>query len=568
MSKTIPFDTRTTNYLDFVGNGKRYRIPAYQRDYSWSEEQWDDLWTDLTALEGHPEARHYMGTVVVEAISDREFVVIDGQQRLATFSVLALAIISRLLELADSGIDAATNRDRAQDFQSRFIGERDPASRVVTSKLTLNATDNGFYQDYLVARRKPKNRRGLPRSNRALQNCFDWFSKKIVEIKAIDPGRVLAELLNESVARQFLFIVISVDSELNAYTIFETLNARGLELSATDLLKNYLFSRMKASIDLEALQRRWARLIATVRSERFPEFLRYHLLCKEPQIRSARLFKLVRDSVDTPDQVFDLIDALEARSELFTALSDASHDFWVEQPDCKPLIRERLLYRGQQSMPLMFAAWEKFSSADFVRVLKLVNVITFRFTTVSNLNSNELEPVYHHAAKAILDGRSRGPADVFNSLVSVYVPDERFRQNFESVEVSVAGQSRQLTRYILCRLETDSSSRMTDSETDSGTIEHILPENPVESWFDCFSERDLAASVSRLGNLTLLEPHLNRQIANAAYSEKIAVYATSHYAITASLAQSDPEDWTATRVAARQKRMAERAVHLWRSDFA
>ena len=114
-----------------------------------------------------------------------------------------------------------------------------------------------------------------------------------------------------------MFILITVDDELNAYTVFETLNARGLELSSTDLLKNYLFSRLKVTADLEALQRRWQALLATIRQERFPEFLRYHLLCEQPEVRTERLFKLIRDRIRTPQEVFGLMEALESRSELF-----------------------------------------------------------------------------------------------------------------------------------------------------------------------------------------------------------------------------------------------------------
>lgn len=111
-----------------------------------------------------------------------------------------------------------------------------------------------------------------------------------------------------------------MEDELIAYTVFETLNARGLELSCTDLLKNYLFSRLRVSADLEALQHRWRGLIATVTQERFPEFLRYHLRCAQNSRRTS--FKLVRDRVSTPQEVFALMVALEGRGELFSALSD------------------------------------------------------------------------------------------------------------------------------------------------------------------------------------------------------------------------------------------------------
>ena len=123
--------------------------------------------------------------------------------------------------------------------------------------------------------------------------------------------------MSETVARRLLFILITVDHELNAYTLFETLNARGLELTTTDLLKNYFFSQVRAGTDIDALKRRWQKLIATVTQERFPDFLRYHLLCEQPMIRRQRLFKLVRDRVRTAEETFEFLTALEARAELF-----------------------------------------------------------------------------------------------------------------------------------------------------------------------------------------------------------------------------------------------------------
>ena len=189
-----------------------------------------------------------MGALVVEARSDREFRIIDGQQRLATLSVLALAVIDRLQSLASSGVDVDASRERALALRNRFIGEKDPASLIERSKLELNETDDPFYQDYLVQLRKPLNPRRLPRSNRLLWECFQYFQRRLTESPEMaSDGAALAELLSETVARQLVFILITVEDELDAYTVFETLNARGLELSTTDLLKNFLFSRVKVS---------------------------------------------------------------------------------------------------------------------------------------------------------------------------------------------------------------------------------------------------------------------------------------------------------------------------------
>jgi hypothetical protein len=562
-------NTRDINYLDLIGNGKMFRVPSYQRDYSWSEEHWEDLWNDLIELRTQPDDRHYMGALVVEAKSDREFLIIDGQQRMATLSILALAVIDRLRLLADRGIDSEANRDRASELRNRFVGERDPASLIESTRLYLNETDNAFYQDYLVQLRPPLNPRGLPKSNRLLWDCFRYLSGRLNEIPELqEDGAALARLLSEAVARQLLFILITVDDDLNAYTVFETLNARGLELTTTDLLKNFLFSRVRVPADLRALQRRWRALIGTVAQERFPEFLRYHLLCEIPKVRSQRLFKIIRDRVRTPQDIFMLMEALERRAELFAAISDVNHGYWVDLPEARPLIRELNLFRVKQMTPLLFAVWERFTPQDFVRVLKLVSVISFRYTVVSGLNTNALEPAYHAAAKAVLDEIDRTPRAVFERLDSIYVDDGKFRQDFSLLVVDTGGQRRKLAKYILARLEQDVAERPCDPDTDPGTIEHILPENPAEAWVEDFPSESWEAYIYRLGNLTLLEAKANRELGPAVYEEKRIAYEQSLYALTRQIPQLAPERWTPELLEARQFALAQRAVHLWRADFA
>ena len=142
--------TTTTTYLELIGNGKTYRVPPYQRDYSWTEEEWEDFWNDVVDLHREPDSRHYMGAVVVQAEGDRELLIIDGQQRLATIGVLTLSIIRKLHRMADGNVDPERNRERAAELRRRFIGEKDPASLIESSRLNLNENDDPFYQDYLI----------------------------------------------------------------------------------------------------------------------------------------------------------------------------------------------------------------------------------------------------------------------------------------------------------------------------------------------------------------------------------------------------------------------------------
>jgi hypothetical protein len=561
MTKPNLLNTRTATFLDLMGNGKIYHVPAYQRDYSWDEEQWEDLWNDILELQGNKDERHYMGALVVEGKSDREFLIIDGQQRLATLSILALAIIKYL-----SNLDIQDDQQRARVLQHRFIGEKDPVTLIYGSKLRLNETDDGFYQDYLVQLRPPENPRGLKQSNKLLWACFNWFLKKIENAPEFQSnGSVLAELLNEVIAGQLLFILITVDNELNAYMLFETLNARRLELTSTDLLKNYLFSKVNASSGRDALQRRWNSLVGTVKQERFPEFLRYHLLCELPNIKLQRLFKVVRDKVKTPKEVFDLLTALEQRAELFTAIFDTEHEYWIDTPDAKPYIREISLFKIKQMMPLIFAAWEKFTKEAFVQVLQLISVVSFRYSIISGLNPNVFDSVYPSAAKAVLDETAKKPRQVFEKLKSIYIPDEKFIQAFAGKDT--IAQRKKLVKYILCKLESHASTRDYEYQTDPGTIEHILPENASPVWEKTFPVKKQDSFIYRLGNLTLLETKKNKALGNKDYQAKCSVYKTSNYVLTKKIAVDSPNEWSPAQLENRQQALAKQAAQIWRSNF-
>ena len=568
MARSTLLETRPVNYLELMGNGRVFSVPPYQRDYSWRLEQWEDLWNDIIEMLPPKGGRHYMGAVVVEAQSDREFVVIDGQQRFATLSLLTLAVIDALRELASSGVEPDQNAARADELRNRFIGEKDPASLIEASRLNLNMTDNGFYQDYLVQLRRPPSPRSLPRSNQKLWKCFQYFRKRIdAEESLARDGTALAQLLSETVARHFIFILITVDDALNAYTVFETLNARGLELTTTDLLKNYIFA-MASEADREPMLRRWQRIATTVGQARVPELLRYHMLCEQPQVRRARLFKLVRGRYTTPHEMVELLEVLDARSELVAAVADPAHEYWTELREAQPYVAELKLFRVTQMMPLLFAVWENWSRQDFVRTLKLVCAVAFRYTVVSRLNPSELEPAYHRASKAVADGDVTSVGDIFDVLRPIYVSDEQAATAFRFLSIPTRGPRKRLVKHILGRLEQDASDKPFDAERDPATIEHILPENPDSEWEEAFPMSVSERFVNRIGNLTPLEAKLNRRVGNGSYPDKLAAYGRSRYELTKTVEEVAPEEWTPALIDERQRRMAARAVHIWRSDFA
>ena len=558
--------TRTTDYRELLGNGRVYRVPLYQRDYSWTSEQWNDLWMDILEVRAGREDRHYLGTLVVASTNDREFAVIDGQQRLATLGVLALAVIAKLEDLAREGIDSEANRERSKSLRNRFVGEKDPASLVEHSRLTLNHTNDGFYQDILVQLREPHNLHGLAASNRQLWEAFGYFRTRLDEMADVaNDGEALAGILSENVGRGLLFIVITVDDELTAYTVFETLNARGLELTTTDLLKNFLFSTVRVKSDLHVLDQRWQSLVTALEPSCFPDFLRYHLLCAHPEVRGRHLFKLLRSEIRSADDVFGLFDAIEPRGELFAALREPAHEYWTDIPGAKRSVSELILFEARWATPLLFATWDHLSPREFAKSLKVVSTIAFRYSVVERLCGARLESAGHQVAKAVAAGRIRNARGLFEELGSVYVEDAQFRQGF--AKLAVARRRRKLVKYVLARLEGDASGRECDHDNDPGTVEHILPRNPTDDWRHAFPERQRPSAVSRLGNLTLIEHGVNTRIGNAAYREKVVEYGKSAYALTREVSELAPEEWSWALLERRQVLMAERATDLWRVDM-
>jgi uncharacterized protein with ParB-like and HNH nuclease domain len=555
-------DTRTTSFSELIGNGRIFKVPPFQRDYSWHPENWEDLWQDILTVHETGES-HYMGAVVLQgARDDRTLTIIDGQQRLATLSILAIAIIQKINQLVEKGIEPEANRDRQEILRRTYLGDRDPGSLTYSSKLLLNDNNNGFYQDNLINFRAPRNPRSLTRSEQLLWGAFEYFFEQLEKFsEIIQKGASLSDFLTKTVAKRLLFIQISVEDEINAYVVFETLNSRGVELGATDLLKNYLFSVLRGPDDLHAAQRQWQNITRTVGMEKFPEFLRYFLSMTRSRVRRNQLFKLTRDKIKDPEHVFDLLKQLSDYSDLYVALGKADDEFWEDfnnSNNIREYIRQLNLFRARQVYPALFSAYKTFNEKNFEKLLKLVTVISFRYVIVSGLNPNELETQYNSLAVGISKREIKTPREAFNAVSSLYVSDDKFQQDFSLLSVK---RKKNIVKYILSKLEEDEGGSAAE---DSFSIEHVLPQEPTEDWLKDFSYRDIDKMIYRLGNMTPLEPSLNRRIDREPYTTKQETYVQSTYLTTKKI---QAEDWTADSIVMRQERMAKRAVHIWRIDY-
>jgi hypothetical protein len=562
MARGNLLNTSDVTLKTLLGNGLRYSVPPYQRDYSWKEEHWEDLWLDLVEVSEDEDSQHYMGAVVLQQ-NDRElFTVIDGQQRLATLSIVVLAAVSLLEERASADVEKDDNSERARLLRDGFLGTKDPGSLRYSSKLSLNRNDDTFYQGTLLQLKSPQAPSRLPHSNRLLWQAFGYFRSKLAErFPGNEEGGSLARFINEAIAQRLLFIRVQVDDDLSAYTVFETLNARGLDLTASDLLKNYLMALVarRSETDLKHVLDQWSRITDTVGIRTLPDFLRHHLNSRQPFVRQERLFKAIKADVRSAEDVFVLLDELERSAVLYQALQDPYDPYWVDLPVAREQVRILNLLGVKQFKSLALSTGRKLpeSLQDLLRFCMLISI---RYTIIGDLNPSELERVYNEVAVSIERGTLSTTGQIREALRQVAVSDEDFRDAFSRRTIAASGRSKKVVRYILCALERQLGHPDVKDETCAATIEHILPENLGNSWEAIYSHDQHERFVNRLGNYTLLDPSRNRDLGNLPFPDKLAGYQQSGYKMTTRISATE---WTPDLIEARQREMAGWAATVW-----
>ena len=299
-------NTITDNFSSILSNNRYFIVPKFQRDYSWENEQWDDLWQDiLTMLEEHDE--HYMGYLVLQTNGDKKYYIIDGQQRFTTIILLILATIKNINRLVEQGIAPEDNKLRIEKLTETYIGKQDPVTLKYDNILQLNRNNDAYFKDYIV-RLQDLRVRNLKSTEKLMKRCFEFFDEKLKDLFKI--GEKYAKFIQDVVDNLY-FTQIIVNDEMNAFRVFETLNARGVQLSSVDLLKNYLFALVDKnnahSSHIEQLEDDWTRLTDNIKAEKLPEFIRYYWNAGHKAIRAHDVFKTIRREITSDKQVFQLI---------------------------------------------------------------------------------------------------------------------------------------------------------------------------------------------------------------------------------------------------------------------
>lgn len=554
-------DTSSMTYRQIMGNGIKYEIPKFQRDYTWESEQWDDLWQDILLLNSNEELEHYMGYLVLQTSDNKNFYVIDGQQRLTTLSLIILSVVKCLDDLIKNEIDKENNQKRKDSLHNSYIGTIDLVTLITNNKLKLNRNSDDYYRNYLVLL-KELPIRNTNTSQKHMRECFNWYYEKLK--KNYKTGLDLASFI-ENIVDKLFFTVIKVSDQLNAFKVFETLNARGVQLSSSDLLKNYLFSIVDETKphnnEIEELEKLWSSIIGKLGTLKFEDYLRYFWNSSHKTVSKKNLFKTIKNEINSKEQTFNLLRDLLSTVDLYIGLSEPNDDFWNEFKQAQESLIELKMFQIKQTNSLLIAAYKNLSKDEFLKLLKAAVIISFRYNIIGGLNPNEQEEVYNSIALKINLDKKYSLKD----LEKIYVDDENFLTDFSSKQFKNTTRNHRIVKYIFSKIEWFKNQNEIGWDSDIFTIEHILPENGDENWIE-FSEEEFNRSIYKLGNLTLLEKKINRDAGIKSYNEKKIFYNDSKCKLT-NVIPSHYDSWNEDKISMRQKQLAKDAKSIWRIVF-
>ena len=556
--KKITLDPRNQNFAEVMSNGRQYIVPRFQRDYSWEQDQWEVLWQDIEAIRT-TRTQHFMGYLLLQTDDDRKFQIIDGQQRLTTLILLILAALSRINALIEAnGAGSDDDRQRMDTWRNTYVGVLDTVTMRTDAKLRLNRHNNRHFQNLSADMDVVQKRNVLP-TNRCINNCFEYFRRKF----ANDNGQEIAKRIKD-IEEGLVFTSIIVSNDINAYVVFETLNARGIHLSPADLLKNYLLSRLAdeerfGDEDFDDFEERWSSVLEQLGEREFTSFLHSQYgISRSPLPPKTDLYRSLKNAVNEAKQIFGYLSELEKSAPLYAALQNHHDEFWKDLPEAREPLELLKVFNVKAPLSLLMAGFQQYDPRDFLRLLKKIVIFSVRYNIIGNRLPNVQETLYNRMANEIANNRKR-VADVISMIGGLYPSDEAFKSDFAVKTMP----SRNSTKKIMLLL------RLLERHISAGevpavelTLEHILPYAPNDEWQEYFGRDDYLQAVDCLGNFAILPAVQN--MGQEAFAEKKRKLAESSYQINQHIAGYP--SWDMDHLRAHQTWLAKQAASLWRID--
>lgn len=565
-----------------------YRIPPYQREYSWYKAQWEDLFEDLIEADG----AHFLGTIITldqttDTLEGNILHVVDGQQRLTTLTLLLAAVYSVLKEHIDE-LDDDTRTD-VTNLGRQLVRKADQQPRVTPQKQGHNLFD------YL----KTLEDAGLPVEgewkpyypSRRIAKCYRYFRSAILKLAETEElTETEAALRVHEAALQAVIVKIEVASHADAFVLFESLNNRGMPLSPVDLIKNHLLaeSEKKQIMNVDQAFKHWNDMLTSLGDSYSTQerFLRHYYnafkteLPDVPNASVATKSNLIRVYEKLLEQnLKKVVDALVEASKIYGRINCVVE---LDQPTSLDRAFQRLM-RAQGAPSYVLLMWLMTKQDELELTDAQVEAVVDRLTSFFvRRNLTGYPPTYALAKlfmttiDAVGDARGNDVLKVVREkLNSVSASDEEFRARLLG---RIYEENTDVARFVLTTLAEDAMTKETwadlwrqEKNHFVWTIEHILPqgENLPAAWQEMLGGKEVAAQVQeehrhRLGNLTITA--YNSNLGNKSFVEKrdrqdskgLPIGYKNGFSLNAELATR--ESWTADDIEARTKVLADKVI--------
>ena len=548
-------------FTKLINGTTQFVIPVFQRDYNWTESHCEQLWNDILQIAADPTDRaHFLGSIVYISTGDSSagftrWLLIDGQQRVTTLTLLFAALRDHIQQTGWTG------------------GEDGPTATRVEAYFLKNVQETGSRQHKLVLRRHDQTTLqalldGEDVPTTASDNLRDNYEFFRAQLADVDP-----ETVYKGIGR-LVVVDVTLDRGIDdPQLIFESLNSTGMDLSQSDLIRNFILMRLPEPEQTRLYEKYWSKIETLFRgSERvFDAFVRDYIALETQASKQEKAddiyfaFRPLFRSIGPEPGVLDgFLDKL-----LRFARYHAAFSIGTGAPDPLRLPLARL--RRQVDVPAtlvmrLFDCYEQrgtLTEQQFVTALGLAESYVFR--------------------RAISGEQTRGYWQVFANLAYHIDPDSPFesfsvglarqRDNYRFLgddEFRAALEERDIYGKRVCfdlldRLENDGNLEPTD--TSKYSIEHIMPQNDrlrIE-WREMLGDdwRDVQRQwLHRLGNLTLTG--YNSKYSDRSFDDKKTIpggFAESSVRLNRFVRESPV--WTRKEMARRGKELAERALAVW-----
>jgi len=543
-----------------------FSIPAYQRPYAWERTQVEELLTDLSEAMG-PDTRsdgfYFLGSIVlVKTHGNPESRVVDGQQRLTTLTIL----FSIIRDLTDD-LEKQGNREK---YLKQVANEDEGIPE--TLRLQLRQKDQGYFEKHIQTRGATNN---LP-SVDGLAGAKARMVENAATIRARldEMGEEKRSELLRFLLQNCYLVVVEVPTPTAARRIFTVLNARGMDLSATDILKADLLERAGEAKE-DQLSQRWEDIEVALGRDKFSDIFTHIRMIFERDKPRTSLENGFPDQVPSfKEKPITFVDkVLEPYADAFSLSFDDQELRDRFGPETANLIRSLNRLDNKDWLPPLLLCLRQ--SNEGARedvpdvVFQLERLAYYLFMVRADVNArmsryadvlDTLEPIANPKPRVVRKERSTG-LDITNN--------EAFAL-FEALNGPVYLATR-VVKPILLRLEQASKDASASYDYPTISVEHVCPQTiPEESeWADWYSDPDDHNMwLHRLGNLVLLNFRKNSAARNFDFDTKKSTYFApgDSCAFTLTSEVRDYNSWKPKRIRKRQAKLLERLARAWQLE--